>query len=521
MSEGGAEHLTLPLTAATVPDEVFTDLPSRVRSLAQHQPEAVALIDAETRMSSAELALMMDRSATALAQAGVTPGDVVASLAGVSVDHVLLYLGAAALGAAMAPLPTSAHPDALTRMIENSGADLLLADASAPDLPDQAGRLRDLGGFIETVRSADPAPARTLGADGLFDIIYSSGTTGLPKGIEHDAIFRDRQIRRLAGFGLGPGTVTLISTPVYSNTTLAALLPALGLGSTMVLMRKFDERRFLELAQKHRVTHAMLVPVQLRRLLDHPEFDSFDLSSFQVKLATSAPLPAPLMQEILDRWPGRMVNIYGMTEGGVSAILDGGAHPDKLHTVGRPPANAQIRILDDEGRELPVGETGEVVGRSATIMLGYRKAPETTREAVWISPEGEAFIRTGDMGRLDEDGFLTLLDRRKDMIISGGFNIFAVDLENVLSGHPAVAEAAVIGVPSRRWGETPVACVALHSGAAAVAGQEILDWTNAQLGKTQRLSDLAILPELPRNAIGKVLKRELKDRWAEIGGERV
>lgn len=500
------------LRPAPVPGEVYEDLPSRIRRNAARRPDAVALIDGDRRISAAELADLMDRIAARLAGLGLGPGNVVASLAGITAEHVALYLGVLSLGAAMAPLSVSAHPDALRRMIGNSAAVQLFADDRAPDMPDVP--FADLGQFIAEARRTAPRPPRAVPPEALFDIIYSSGTTGQPKGIEHDARFRDRQMQRFVRFGLGPGSVTLVSTPIYSNTTLATLLPALGGGGTVVLMRKFDERGYLELAERHRVTHAILVPVQIRRLMEHPDFDRFDLSAFQAKLSTSAPLPAPLVREVLARWPGKMINIYGMTEGGVSATLDCGAFPDKLHTVGRPPENAEIRVIDEQGREVPPGEAGEIVGCSPTIMLRYRKAPDATGSAIWTSPEGEDFIRTGDMGRLDEDGFLILMDRRRDMIISGGFNIFASDLELVLAEHPAVSEAAVIGVPSPRWGETPVGCVVLRPH-QTVTAPELRDWANARLGKTQRLSEVIVLDALPRSVIGKVLKRDLQERWSK------
>lgn len=493
--------------------EVFRDLPERVRAAAEAAPDAIALVEGDRRLPWGEMSAMMDRFAGHLARLGVAPGDVVASLAGVGVDHVLAYLGTLAAGAAFAPLPTKAGPDAVARMVANSGARLVLHDeegaAAAGSLTEATPRA--LSDLVDAARDAAPAPVRPIAPTDLFDILYSSGTTGDPKGIEHDARFRDRQIQRLARFDFGPGSVLLVSTPIYSNTTLAALLPALGLGGRLVLMRKFDEAAFLKLAEGERATHAMLVPVQYRRLLDHPDFDGADLSAFQVKLSTSAQLPAALSREILDRWPGRMINIYGMTEGGVSAILDCGAHPDKLHTVGRTVAGAEIRILDDAGRALPHGEVGEIVGRSPTIMRGYRKAPEKTREALWISPEGETFIRSGDVGRLDAEGFLELLDRKRDMIVSGGFNIFSADLEAVLATHPAVGEAAVIAVPSDRWGETPLACV-VPAPDTDIEAEALKDWTNARLGRMQRLSAVVFVDALPRNAIGKVLKRELRAR---------
>jgi acyl-CoA synthetase (AMP-forming)/AMP-acid ligase II len=205
-----------------------------------------------------------------------------------------------------------------------------------------------------------------------------------------------------------------------------------------------------------------------------------------------------------------------MTEGGGTCILAAHAHPDKLHTVGCPAPGHDIRLIDDFGRELPPGEAGEVVGHSPGMMTGYHKQPEKTAEAEWFDPAGKRFIRTGDIGRFDADGFLVLLDRKKDMIISGGFNIYPSDLEAVLREHADVADAAVVGVSSARWGETPVAFVVLKGGATPDPA-ELLDWANRRVGRTQRLAAVELLDALPRSAIGKVLKRELR----EVYGKRV
>jgi acyl-CoA synthetase (AMP-forming)/AMP-acid ligase II len=246
----------------------------------------------------------------------------------------------------------------------------------------------------------------------------------------------------------------------------------------------------------------------------HPDFDRYDLSSFRMKFCTSAPFSAALKADIVKRWPGGLVEYYGMTEGGGTCILPAHEHPDKLHTVGQPAPEHDIRLVDDQGREVGPGETGEVVGHSGAMMKGYYNQPEKTAEAEWYSPEGKRFIRTGDLGRFDADGFLTLLDRKKDMIISGGFNIYPSDLEAVLREHPDVADAAVVGVPSEAWGETPVAYVVPRTGAQANP-QAVLAWVNERVGKTQRLAALEFADALPRSAIGKVLKRELRDRFQQ------
>jgi len=502
------------ITPLPVDGEQFQDLPDRLRAAATECAHKPALIDGEETLSCADICNLMDRTATYLRDKGLQPGDRVASLAGNSADHVVLYLGVLAAGGCMVPLPVTAHPTALAEMIRNCSPKFLFADDANLDIAAKLSAPQTLR--LESVRpkALQFPPIEPLGTapTELFDIIYSSGTTGTPKGIQHDCRFRDRQMTRMQKMGFGSGAVSIVSTPLYSNTTLAGLLPVLAYGGTVILMRKFSEQTFLELAERHRASHILLVPVQYQRLLADPEFDRFDLSAFQVKLSTSAPLPEPLVRDLLKRWPGRLINLYGMTEGGLATILDCGAHPGKLHTVGKASEGTDLRIIGEDGREITDGRIGEIVGRSNTIMTGYRDAPEKTREALWQSPDGGYFMRTGDLGRLDDDGFLILLDRRKDMIISGGFNIYAADLEQVLMTHPDVAEAAVIAIPSARWGETPLGLVVLKKG-ATVSTDVLLAHANAQLGKTQRLSAIEARDQLPRNAIGKILKRELRKAY--------
>ncbi len=295
---------------------------------------------------------------------------------------------------------------------------------------------------------------------------------------------------------------------MYSNTTMASFLPTLGSGGKVVLMKKFDARGFLELAERERATNTMLVPVQYRRIMALPDFDTFDLSSFVMKYCTSAPFPAPLKADVVKRWPGGLVEIYGMTEGGGVCLLEAHKYPDKLHTVGQPSPGHDMRVIDEDGNELPQGSVGEIVGRSPTMMTGYNNRPDATKAMYWYDAEGRLFYRHGDIGRFDEDGFLTLMDRAKDLIISGGFNIYPSDLEAVLLQHPAVVEAAVVGIPSEEWGETPVGFVVLRDGTDQA---DILAFANGKVGKTQRLNRLVVVDELPRSAIGKVLKRELRD----------
>ena len=502
-------------------DLAFADLPALLARHAADAPGRDAVVDPTGTTSYGELDRMTDAVAAALQRDGVMPGDSVAFCGAASMRAVALYLGILRAGAVAVPLSTGVTPDVLARMLDNAQARCLALDRGAAPLADgvdvarialdddaAVGRpwtawLADSGGT--------PAPV-TLTPDMPLNIIYSSGTTGEPKGIVQSHGMRFNHIQRGLRYGYGPDTRTLLSTPLYSNTTLVVFFPTLAFGGTVVLQPKFDAGAWLALAARERITHTMLVPVQYRRLLAHPDFDRTDLSAFRMRFCTSAPFPAELKAEVLRRWPGGLVEFYGMTEGGGTCLLEAHVHPDKLHTVGRPAPGHELRLIDEQGRPCGPGDMGEVVGRSPGMMTGYHRRPEATREAEWFDDQGRRHIRTGDVGRFDEDGFLVLLDRRKDLIISGGFNVYPSDLEAVLRRHPEVEDVAVVGVPSPDWGETPVAFVVPRSDAGPDP-ESLRDWANAQLGKTQRLHALRLTDELPRNAIGKVLKRALRELW--------
>ena len=496
-------------TAAELLQSDFASFADVIAARAEEQPDAVAVVDGGRRLTYAELDNYGDRIAAALQRGGVPNGEAVAICGLNGWAYAALWVGILRAGGCVAPFAQSSTSEALALMLEDSGARLFFADAGIADamkIPEGVTTIvLDEDAAFEAwlaPEGAVPEPVE-IGPDQGFNIIYSSGTTGTPKGIVMPQIMRWRQIQGLMATN---ETVAILSTPLYSNTTLVVFIPTLAAGGTIVLMKKFDTIGFLELSEREGVTAAMLVPVQYKRLMSEPRFDDFDLGAYAIKFCTSAPFSAELKAEILRRWPGGLVEFYGMTEGGGSCVLRAHEFPDKLHTVGQPLPGHDIRLIDEDGREVPTGEVGEIVGRSGTMMKGYRNRPDKTRETEYYDADGNRFIRTGDVGRFDADGFLQLMDRRKDMIISGGFNIYPSDLEAVIVEHPQVEEVAVIGVASEDWGETPVAVVVGPDDADAIKA-----WANAKLGKTQRLHDVRIVDELPRSAIGKVLKRELRE----------
>ncbi len=503
------------MDAATQLASDFAALPEIIRAHGIERGAKTAIVGEDGALSYAALDAAMDRIAAALQRDGLAHAQAVAIVGAPSVAYATVFLATLRAGGAATPLAPGSTPEQLAAMINDCGAAHVFVDASArAALADQP-----IAAHMIVLGSADfnawlapegtrPAPVEIAPAD-PFNIIYSSGTTGTPKGIVQSHAMRWAHIHRNAAAGFGDA-VTMVATPLYSNTTLVVFLPTIGWGGTAVIMAKFDARRFLEMAEANRATHAMLVPVQYSRIMAIPDFDSFDLASFRLKTCTSAPFSAALKADVCARWPGLLVEYYGMTEGGGTTILNCTIHPTKLHSVGQPAEGHDIRLIDDDGREVAPGAMGEVVGRSPAMMNGYHGRPDATAAAEWHDAEGNRYIRHGDVGRFDEDGFLILMDRKKDLIISGGFNIYPSDLEAVLRTHAQVADCAVVGVPSEAWGETPVGFFVPNGGADAAS---ILADTNAKLGKTQRLADLVAVDELPRSAIGKVLKRELRDQW--------
>lgn len=515
-----------PPAPATTPTKTIVEV---VRDNAKAHPEKPALVCDGQTVSWGAFDQRINKIANLLLSMGVSKGDNIAIISPNSIPYAELFMGILRAGACVTPLSTMASPDALQKMLTDCGARAIFVAAQYLELVD--GFIADLdlarfaidfdhpafqpyGAAVDGASDSDPEIQIEM--SDAFNLIYSSGTTGTPKGILHNHWMRSAQMDRVSPNGYDDNARTLLSTPLYSNTTIVSFLPTLYGGSTVYLMPKFDARGYLEIVQREKITHTMLVPVQYKRIMDVPDFDAFDLSSMQVKFSTSAPLRAEVKADVLARFPGKLLEYYGLTEGGGVTVLNSAEHPDKLHTVGQPAPGNEIRLIDETGAEVPKGTVGEICGRGPTMMAGYFGRDDLTADYIWRDAAGNVFFRSGDMGRFDEDGFLILSDRKKDMIISGGLNIYADDLELVLLADPDVTDAAVIGVPSDAWGETPYGLVVLREGATR-SGDDICADANAKLGKSQRLSAVELRDELPRSSIGKILKKELRAPfWAAV-----
>jgi acyl-CoA synthetase (AMP-forming)/AMP-acid ligase II len=503
-----------------------------IRRRSAEFPARTALVTPTRSWTFAELDAESNRIAQGLLAAGVTQGDCVASLTKHAAACILLFLAARKIEAILAPLNWRLSARELEYVIGVTRPKVLMADAfltdtlagvSAPwvtcrlvtDIPDDPSAM---GRWAAQYPSQDPGGEPTL--DSTAARLFSSGTTGYPKAIDiSERGILTQCIEWTVPFRYEHGnTVHLNVLPTFHVSGIVNAAWMLYLGGTSVFQPEFDPQRYLAAITEHHVTDAFAVPAMLRSMVDCPQIRTADLSTLRSIAYGGSPIDETLLQRCVAAFRCGFLQVYGMTEatGTLTALYPeehqpGGANAHLLRSVGRPAAHIELRIMSPgERRECAGGEVGEVWIRSAQLMREYYGDPAATAAAF---PEGRVppggWFRSGDAGYL-QGGYLFLHDRIKDMIISGGENIYPAEVELVLAAHPAIAEVAVIGIPHEKWGETVRAYVVLRSGAAAT-GADLIAYARARLAHYKCPTSVDFLDALPRNPSGKVLKRVLRE----------
>jgi acyl-CoA synthetase (AMP-forming)/AMP-acid ligase II len=470
-----------------------------------------------------------ERVANAFVALGLRPGDAVGIVMNNGIAMVEAIFGAMKAGACVVPLNLSVSDEAAFGMLSDAAVRAVVAT------PAQRARLEPMrlrlpgvvrdgwicvdggAGWADYATWRDSASGERCPVeprpDDPCNIIYSSGTTALPKGIVHS---HRRRIEWAYDCGVAlryhSGAVAICPVGLFSNISWLAMLCAFLAGGSIVVMEHFDAAEFLRLVERHRCTHVAMVPLQFQLVLEHAEFPRGGLASMRAACTVGSPMLPAMKQRVAREFGCELIELYGLTEG-IITTLDPEDLEAHAESVGKPVPGTDLKIIDDDGRELPAGEAGEIVGWSRFVMSGYHGRPDATAEAIWRDAAGRPWLRTGDIGRLDADGYLYLVDRKKDMILSGGQNIYPADIEAVLKTHEAVFDCAVIGIPHEKWGETPLGLVVRRAGNEALAAEALREWANARLGRQQRLSRVEFVADLPRNPNGKLLKRELRKQY--------
>ncbi len=506
---------------------------------ARRAPDKLAVVSGATRLTYRVLNDRINRLANALLQLGLGRGDRVAMLADNGHQYLETNAAAAKAGLCIVPLNTRYKGREITGILDNVEPKVLIfgeayreivaahraAWTSVEHFVTLGGRM-DGAADYEQLLAAAPAsePVIDVREDDLFSILFTSGTTGLPKGImlSHRNLLANCG-NILAGFDIDSRSIALNSLPMFFSASInCTVWPHLYVGGTLVLVEKFNPRAILETIQRERITFTQVVPTMLITLLEFPDVRQYDLSSLKTLAYGSAPMPVKRLREAVDLVGNVFVQGYGLSETTCicttlskedHVVGEDATKARRLASCGRESLNVHLRVVREDGTEAAAGEVGEIIVRGDHVMLGYWRAPEATAQAI-----RGGWLYSGDLGHRDGDGYLYIVDRKKDIIISGGINISSKEVEEVLFMHPAVLEAAAIGVPDEKWGEAVRAVVVLRPGFDA-SEQEIVDFGKQYLADFKKPRSVVFIDQLPRNPNGKVQKTILRARYGNPAGQ--
>ena len=500
--------------------------------------DRVASVCGPERIRYGQFMDRVNRLANGLASLGVRFGDRIAGLLPNCHRFAELYLAGAQIGAVLVPLNVRLSPRELITLLEHSEAVGLVSgnsfratlQAMEPHFPKLkfliGSHLQEegFGDYEKLILGSSSSRVDLDFDDGEVAIqMYTSGTTGDPKGV----LLTHRNIMANTLTGIYERRFTfqdvfLNASPMYHIADLEYFFQILSVGGTNVFIERFDPLLFLEAIQRERVTCTWIVPTMLHDLLSVPDLKRYDVTSLQTIFYGGACLSLDLFNRARKAFPCEFSLGFGLTEAGpLLSLLRPADHrgepaevEKRLRSCGREVFNVEVRIVDEKGKELPPGQVGEIVARGANVMKGYWKMEEETRQAL-----RGGWLHTGDMARRDEEGYIFLVDRKKDVIKSGGENIYSREVEEMMAAHPAVKEVAAVGVPDDRWGEAVKAVVVLREGADC-SEREVLEFCRGKLAAFKRPKSATFLPSLPKNITGKVLKTDLREMFRKSGGEK-
>ena len=502
-------------------------------------PDREAIIFEGNRWSFSDLADRSNRLANALAGMGVGQGDKVGMLQVNCNECIEVYFATAKLGATYVPLNFRARAEELEFMINFSESSALflgqryvkMINSMREQIPGMKnfvsveGPAEGMLDYESVIAEADPEEVFTDIDDNDTSILmFTAGTTGHPKGVmlTHDNL-ATYVLNNVSPADPDIEEKNILTVPLYHIAGMQAVLAAVYGGRTLVVQRQFDPSDWMTLVETESVTRAMMVPTMLKQLMEHEEFPKRNLSSLQVITYGAAPMPVEVITKAIEVFPGtRFINAFGQTESASTItmltpedhVIEGtpGERAIKLKrlgSIGRALGDTEVKIFDEEGSEQPVDEVGEIVARGPRVMKGYWKAEEATNSTI-----RNGWLYTGDIGYMDEAGYIFLSGRAKDIIIRAGENISPEQVEATLHSHPAIDEAAVIGVPDPQWGEKVRAIVALKAGAQATEA-DIIEHCRGQLASFKKPESVIFVDSLPRNPLGKVLKRVLREEYGK------